>query len=88
MSEMFETDSTSAMRRSTGSKFIVNLTPPEFAECTAWYENPRHGLKVGFDGIWTYERKAVERNGKTIARRFSTGVLVVEGQLSNVLKKI
>jgi hypothetical protein len=55
MSELFETDSGSTKRKETGSRFVLNTTPIDFAKYNAFYENPVYGLNIGILAIFTSE---------------------------------
>jgi hypothetical protein len=83
--EMVETDVTSAKRRSTGSRFSLNLVPQEFSEFECEYENPKYDLKIGFHARWIYEQKELERNGKLVPWPLCTGAILVEGELKQLL---
>jgi hypothetical protein len=85
--ETIATDSTSAVRQTTGSKFMLNLVPPEISESNCLYENPKFGLKVGFQARWIYEQKVLERKGQLVPRPLCTGGILIEGELKGVLEK-
>src|SRR5262249_16409604 len=53
--EMFETSIGSATRRSTGAKFRVSLSSPEYSKWHCCYENPKYGLNVLFKTKWIRE---------------------------------
>jgi len=75
----------SATRLATGSKFSEGSIPPELSTHDFFYENPRFGLKVGFEALWIREALEAERDGNPRSIEAFTGVILLSGQLASSL---
>jgi hypothetical protein len=82
MSALFETDSGSAKRKETGSRFVLNTTPEEFAKYKAFYENPVYDLNIGLLTIFISEVFALKSTyGHVVQQPVNTGVILEGGRL-------
>lgn len=74
-----------AKRKTSGAQIILSVASPELSTEACVYINPVVGLKVGFAGIWIYERRQLEKVGKVSRRSFCLGIILLEGELRRSL---
>ena len=80
-----ETDWGIAKRKTSGAQVSMSTASAELST-EAWvYRNPVLGLRVGFAGIWIYEDRQMEKDGKVIRRSFCLGIILLEGELRGSL---
>lgn len=83
MSAQIETGTGFAKRKETGSRFLLNTTPMEFAKYNCFYENPVYGLNIGILAIFTsemFELKSLNY-GHVIRQPVTTGIIFEKGRL-------
>jgi hypothetical protein len=83
MDALFETGTGFAKRKETGSRFLLNTTPMEFAKYNCFYENPIYGLNIGILAIFTSEMFALKslNYGHVIRQPVTTGIILERGRL-------
>ena len=80
-------NSTSATRVTTGAVFSLNIVPLEFSLFECSYNNPKHGVNVGFRARWIYGRIERLDDGAANERQICFGMILVNGELEKRMEQ-